>query len=74
LCKILGAFKIKITTFKNNQPKVVKKYIYVTENLNFGIKPEDEPHIVRYDLKGSTLNRFVKGNNERNKVLHDNNF
>jgi 1-phosphatidylinositol-3-phosphate 5-kinase len=74
LCKILGAFKIKITTFKNNQPKVVKKYIYITENLNFGIKPEDEPHIVRYDLKGSTLNRFVKGNNEMNKVLHDNNF
>lgn len=77
LCKILGAFKIKITTYKNNQPKIVKKYIYITENLNFGIKPEDEPHIIRYDLKGSTLNRFVKKqmNNETNRVvLHDNNF
>lgn len=40
--------------------KITKKYIYITENLNFGIKPEDEGHIVRYDLKGSTLNRFVK--------------
>ena len=77
LCKILGAYKIKITTYKNNTPKVTKKYIYITENLNFGIKKEDESHIIRYDLKGSTLNRFVKKqmNNEMNRVvLHDNNF
>jgi hypothetical protein len=57
-------FKIKILKYKNSakdgQPKITKKYIYITENLNFGIKPEDEAHIVRYDLKGSTLNRFVK--------------
>lgn len=52
---------------------LVKKYIYVSENLNFGIKPEDEEHIIRYDLKGSSLNRFVK-NKDPNVVLHDNNF
>lgn len=77
LCKILGAFKIKITTYKNGQPKMTKKYIYITENLNFGIKPEDEGHIIRYDLKGSNLNRFVKNkeNKDSNRVvLHDNNF
>ena len=74
LCKILGAFKIKITTqVKNGQTKITKKYLYITENLNFGIKPEDEQHIIRYDLKGSNLNRFVK-NMESSVVLHDNNF
>lgn len=52
LCKILGAFKIKITN-KENKEKPDKKYIYIIENLNFGIKPEDEGHIIRYDLKGS---------------------
>ena len=47
--------------------------MYVTENLNFGIKPEDENHIIRFDLKGSELNRFVK-NTDNHVVLHDNNF
>ena len=47
--------------------------------MNYGIKPEDEYHILRYDLKGSTKNRFVKGKsnnnaNEIRRVLHDNNF
>jgi len=58
----LGAFKIKISTQTkgSEQPKIIKKHIYITENLNFGIKPQDEHHIIRYDLKGSTLNRFVK--------------
>jgi 1-phosphatidylinositol-3-phosphate 5-kinase len=82
LCKILGAFKIKILKYSNNkeQPKITKKYIYITENLNFGIKQDDEHQIVRYDLKGSTLNRFVKdqytGKNNVlvRRVLHDNNF
>jgi len=56
LCKILGAFKIKIS----NSSTKIKKYLYITENLNFGIKPSDEKNILRYDLKGSTVNRFVK--------------
>lgn len=65
LCKILGAFKINIITYKNNYKdnntkQQTKKYIYITENLNYGLKKEDEPHLIRYDLKGSTLNRFVK--------------
>jgi 1-phosphatidylinositol-3-phosphate 5-kinase len=80
LCKILGAFKIKVTTYKGGTQKITKKHIYITENLNFGIKPEDEPHIIRYDLKGSTLNRFVKKQvgtaptDLSRVVLHDNNF
>ena len=41
--------------------------------MNFGIEPEDEDHIVRFDLKGSELNRFVK-NTDQHAVLHDNNF
>ena len=55
----------------------MKKYLYITENLNFGIKPEDEGHIVRFDLKGSNLNRFVKNTDNKDVgrvVLHDNNF
>ena len=62
LCKILGAYKIKIISLIENgtQTRVTKKYLYVTENLNFGIKPEDEEKIHRFDLKGSTKNRFVK--------------
>jgi hypothetical protein len=57
---------------------VSKKYVYITKNLNYGIKPEDEFHILRYDLKGSTVNRFVKKHNkdvsEARRVLHENNF
>ena len=76
LCKILGAYKIKIIVYKNGQPKITKKYVYITENLNFGIKPEDESHIIRYDLKGSKNNRFVKNKEGKDTkaVLHDNNF
>jgi len=40
--------------------KTIKKYVFVVENLNYGLTEEDEKHIVRYDLKGSTLNRFVQ--------------
>ena len=44
--------------------------------MNFGLKPEDEAHIIRYDLKGSNLNRFVKNKDNAfsKAVLHDNNF
>jgi 1-phosphatidylinositol-3-phosphate 5-kinase len=78
LCKILGAYKIKITHHRAGQKTITKKYVYITENLNYGIKPENEIHILRYDLKGSTVNRFVKKQNkdmsEARRVLHDNNF
>ena len=59
LAKILGAFVIKQKT---------KLYILVLENLNLGIKPEEEPHIVRYDLKGSKKNRFIDGNENLSQV------
>lgn len=72
LCKILGAYKIKIISKQNGQTKTTKKYLFITENLNFGIKPEDESHIMRYDLKGSKVNRFVQSSEKT--VLHDNNF
>lgn len=56
----------------------MKKYLYITENLNFGIKPEDELNIIRYDLKGSSINRFIHKKKESKEtgraVMHDNNF
>lgn len=51
----------------------------VSENLNLGIKKEDEQNIIRYDLKGSENNRLATppigpdGLPER-VVLLDNNF
>ena len=40
--------------------KTIKKYVFVSENLNYGLTEEDEKNLIRYDLKGSTLNRFVQ--------------
>lgn len=57
LAKILGAYKISIRS-NTNRNKVTEKYYVITENLNYGIS--NEKNIVRYDLKGSTRNRFVK--------------
>ena len=54
-------------------------FFLVSENLNLGIKKEDEQNIIRYDLKGSENNRLVNppigldGLPER-VVLLDNNF
>ena len=45
--------------------KTIKKYVFVSENLNYGLAEEDERHIIRYDLKGSTLNRFVMDPKEK---------
>eukprot|EP00349_Pseudokeronopsis_sp_Brazil_P010858 CAMPEP_0202979302 /NCGR_PEP_ID=MMETSP1396-20130829/85490_1 /ASSEMBLY_ACC=CAM_ASM_000872 /TAXON_ID= /ORGANISM="Pseudokeronopsis sp., Strain Brazil" /LENGTH=189 /DNA_ID=CAMNT_0049718665 /DNA_START=302 /DNA_END=871 /DNA_ORIENTATION=- len=73
LIKILGAFKFKIHHERTG--KVTKKYVYVMENLNFGIPAEKEDKfIVRYDLKGSSLNRFIKNTYNGKLVQHDNNF
>ena len=41
------------------ETKTEKKYIFVTENINYGLTEEDEKSIIRYDLKGSRRNRFV---------------
>jgi len=59
LAKILGAYVVSIRHYDDSQSNY-KKYILVLENLNLGIKPSDEKNIVRYDLKGSELNRLVK--------------
>ena len=51
----------------------------VSENLNLGLVDEDEPNIIRFDLKGSENNRLVTppigpdGRPER-VVLLDNNL
>ena len=44
------------------------------ENLNLGIKAEQEPHIVRYDLKGSQMNRLVQTEDDPSVVLQDSNL
>lgn len=68
LAKIMGAYVIKIT---QNQ-MIKKRFVLVLENLGQGIKSIDEPHIVRYDLKGSESNRFIEGLNP--SVNLDSNF
>ena len=44
---------------KSSNCETIKKYIFVSENLNYGLHESDEQSLIRYDLKGSTLNRFV---------------
>mmetsp|Transcript_4753 Transcript_4753/g.3278 ORF Transcript_4753/g.3278 Transcript_4753/m.3278 type:complete len:116 (+) Transcript_4753:1365-1712(+) len=44
------------------------------ENMNAGISEKDEDHIIRFDLKGSVINRFVKVNGSSNVVMQDNNY
>jgi len=61
LAKILGAYAIKVKSAAKPNLKE-KRFILVLENLNLGIKPSDEENIVRYDLKGSELNRLVNMN------------
>ena len=56
---------------KKNNYETTKKYIFVCENLNYGIKEEDEKHLIRYDLKGSTLNRFVINKTEKEAINKD---
>lgn len=58
LAKILGAFVIKIDSAERPDLKT-KQYLLIQENLNLGITEEDEKHIMRYDLKGSQINRLV---------------
>ena len=79
LAKILGAFSL---VHKQKGKEAVKRYFLLLENLNLGIKAEDEPHIQRFDLKGSELHRLVQSSDEdegrlseREKhVLMDSNF
>ena len=57
LAKIFGAFVLSVST--NKSQKEENKYILLQENLNLGITASEEKNIVRYDLKGSEMKRFV---------------
>ena len=78
LAKIVGAYEVIISCDTNDEYNS-RTYILVSENLNLGLKKEDEPNIIRFDLKGSENNRLVTppigpdGRPER-VVLLDNNF
>ena len=65
LARIVGAYIVKV----DSEPK---KHIFVSENLNLGIESED--FIQRFDLKGSQLNRFSKGDVDRSQVKLDSDF
>ena len=67
LVKVVGAYKIKIKSSKKN---VI--YCVIMENLNYLLSPE-KYNIVTYDLKGSSINRYVK-EKETGRVLMDTNF
>ena len=53
LVKVLGAYKIKIKSTKKNV-----FYCVIMENLNYLLNPKNY-NIVTYDLKGSSINRYV---------------
>ena len=36
-----------------------RKYVIVLENLNFGIDDSLEEELIRFDLKGSSFNRYI---------------
>ena len=67
LVKVLGAYKIKIKSTKKNV-----YYCVIMENLNYLLNPKNY-NIVTYDLKGSSINRYVK-EKESGRVLMDTNF
>ena len=67
LVKVLGAYKIKIKSTKKNV-----YYCVIMENLNYLLNPKNY-NIVTYDLKGSSINRYVK-EKENGRVLMDTNF
>ena len=67
LVKVVGAYKIKIKTAKKN---II--YCVIMENLNYLLKSKDTD-IVTYDLKGSSVNRYIK-EKENGRVLMDTNF
>ena len=77
LMKILGVYKIRIKKTKDNKSSVENYYLMMMENLNYGFNPGQEEKIVTYDLKGSSINRYITINQKKEKeniVLLDNNF
>jgi len=58
LAKIIGAYDVKITCASDPSLNT-RTYILASENLNLGLKKEEEANIIRFDLKGSENNRLV---------------
>ena len=76
LMKILGVYKIKIKKIDQGETKVEYFYLMMMENLNYGINGEKKK-IKTYDLKGSTINRYIQKKEKKEKnnlVLLDTNF
>ena len=76
LMKILGVYKIKIKKTDKGQTKVEYFFLMMMENLNYGLNAEKEK-IKTYDLKGSSINRYIKKKEKKEKnniVLLDTNF
>ena len=67
LVKVLGAYRIKITTNKKNV-----LFCVIMENLNYLLGSKNAS-MITYDLKGSEINRYIK-TKEPGKVLMDTNF
>ena len=55
LAKILGAFKIKKVDVRTGKSRTI--CLFMMENLSLGLT--DSPNIVKYDLKGSNIRRFI---------------
>ena len=67
LVKVVGAYRIKITTNKKNV-----LFCVIMENLNYLLGSKNAS-MITYDLKGSEINRYIK-TKEPGKVLMDTNF
>ena len=67
LVKVVGAYKIKIKSTKKN---II--YCVIMENLNYLLNSK-KTSIITYDLKGSSVNRYIK-EKENGRVLMDTNF
>jgi len=76
LMKILGVYKIRIKKQNENKCVVENYYLMMMENLNYGFNLKSDK-ISSYDLKGSTINRYIKKKEKMEKnniVLLDSNF
>ena len=76
LMKILGVYEIKIKKSENSKTTVESYYLMMMENLNYGFNG-DPKNIKSYDLKGSTINRYIQKKEKKlkdNIVLLDSNF
>ena len=76
LMKILGVYKIRIKKKEKGNTTIEQYYLMMMENLNFGFNGQ-EKRIRSYDLKGSTINRYVQKKEKKQKdniVLLDSNF